>query len=566
MAKKEKRTTEKRVSDILDRMGELEDRRDDWEDDWKEITRYALPRRGDWDSETSGRGKKRAIIYDATAVNAVHTAAEGLQGYITSPTTPWFKLQAKNPQIKDHPLLRRYLQKVEAVLYDILSRSNFYDVISEVFQDGIAIGTSTLYIEQDMIEDRLVFSARHPKEIYIAENRYGRIDTVYRRVRMTAREILKRFPDGDYDDEFKANAEDAPYEEHDVIHAVFPHEDRDVYRIDSKNMKFHSVWILEGESALLRESGYDSFPYIIWRYRKNTDEWYGRGPAHEALPTILAAQNLGKTMIEAAQKSVNPPMMIPAELRARGVRLHPGALNPYDTTGQEIKKIDQMGNYPIGRDREEALQNKIKEQFNVDFFLMLSRSAGENLTATQVREMAAEKAAILGAVVGRLTSELLNPMFDRVFDLCEDAGWLPQIPPQLKQLAGAEIEIDYIGPLAIQQKQFYSTQGITKTLSQVLPLVQIKPQIADLFNWDELVLQITRSNGTPESILLDLKQVEKIREEKAKQQAQMMKAQQQMEMAKMQMDAAKKGGGQPQQRMPQRKQVPGPQRRVGAAS
>lgn len=508
---------QEKVDDLLSRMAALEEDRQPWESVWQEISDFCLPRRSgfSWDETTSDNLKPKS--FDGTATGALQLLADGLQGYLVSHSTAWFRLQTEETAAMKYSPVREYLEEMEKVFYHLLARSNFYDAIGQAFMDGASIGTCVLYIEPDQQLDTVRFSPRHPKESFLAENRQGYVDTVYRRHQMTAREIVKAFKD--IPEDFQKEAEENPYEKHKVIHAVFPREDRDVYKIDKLNKAFASLWILEDDNWLLREGGYDSFPYVVWRYRKNTDEVYGRSPAYDALTDILRSQQIGKTMLEAAQLSVNPPLNVPQEMMGR-VNLTPRGMNPYTDPQKQIFPMNLGGNYPIARDREQAIQQAIKEHFRVDFFLMLNQLAGQKMTATQVMEMQSEKAAVLGTIVGRINSELLDPLFDRVFEIAGEQGWLPPVPPELQQMAGMELDIDYIGPLAQAQKRFHATQGIQQALQQVVPLLEIFPEMRDHIDPDELGRQILVKQGMPEKIIRDGKVIQKIREAQA-QQAQM---------------------------------------------
>lgn len=518
-----KLTDNDKVKDLMQKFSYLERERTNWENEWQEIADFVNPRRAHFQWNKEDRGKRTGTkIYDGTAQGALQLLADGLLGYLVSPSSNWFKLTFENQKIADLPGARVWLEEVEKILYWLFNHSNFYEAISQIFMDGGSIGTATLYIEEDLNENGIHFSARHPKEIFAEENRYGQIDTIYRKYYMPAREAIKAFGEDKFEVSFIERAKDEPYAPVIVLHIVTPREDRDFLKIDQKNKPYASVYILEEDRKLLREGGYDTNPYVVWRWRTNTDETYGRSPAWDALSDILKAQQISKTTMKKAHQSVDPPMMYPSELTGQ-LQLDPGGRMPYRDPSRQIFPINSGSNFQISLEQEQSIQTAIKEHFRVDFFLMLSNMVGQKLTATQVVEMQAEKAAVLGAVLGRLTNELLDPTFDRVFAIAQKAGWLPPPPPALAKYAGSGLKIDYIGPLAQKQKQFINNQGLSQALGQVIPLAQYNPAIADLLNWDEVGEHLLRGSGAPEKVITTPEERQAIRTQRQQlQQAQMM--------------------------------------------
>jgi hypothetical protein len=515
------------VEQLEKRFSQLEDRREYFSTTWEEIGTYVIPRRANLDFDESRRGEKRTEeIYDSTAQQALVLLADGLQGYCTSPTTTWFNLKFENERIMEKKAVRLWIQEVERVLYGILRRSNFYETISETFMDGGSLGTATMYIEEMLERKSINFRSMHPKEIYIAENIYGQVDTVFRKFYLLNKDALKYFGEDKFDERDVKTMKDQPYEQDIYKHAVFPREDFDRGKKDAKNKPFASYYWKDNGTRLLKEGGYDENPYVVWRWRTNTEEEYGRSPAWDALSDIKRSQEMSKTITKIAQLQVEPPLNYPSEQQGQ-IQIKPRGMNPYSNPERQVFPMNIGGNYPVGRDREEAIERSIREHFKVDFFLMLSQMQQQDMTATQVMEMQGEKAAVLGAIVGRLNSELLDPIFDRCFGIAYRNGWLPQIPPEI-QGGETKLEIEYVGPLAQAQRRYYQTQGVNQALAQLLPLIEVAPNIRHRVNWDQLAKHLLVSNGMKESLINSDDEVAQIIQRERQQQQQL----QQMQMAK----------------------------------
>ena len=94
------------------------------------------------------------------------------------------------------------------------------------------------------------------------------------------------------------------------------------------------------------------------------------------------------------------------------------------------------------------------------------------------------------------------------------------------------MRIEYIGPLAQILRRNFSTQGITRSMEQVLPFVQFNPDILDNIDFDEMTAQLMIGNGMPQKVMRSKEDVQNIRMARAQAQAQQMQAERMNELAK----------------------------------
>ena len=505
-------------------MGQLEKERKNWEGVWDEIVEFVIPRRTQVERDAA-RGKRNdQSIFDGTALDSLKLLADGLQGYLISSSYKWFAMKMEDQRIEEVPAVRSWLQEVERLLYGIINRSNFYRQMHEMFMDAGSFGTAAIYSELDPGRGRVNFSTRHPKEIYLVQDNYGHITEVWRYYFMTIKQIVETFEN--VDEHYTRLLEKTPDERYPVIHCVYPREGRDVTKKDSQNKAYASQYIDVTHKKVFRSSGYDQLPYAVWRFYKNSDEVYGRSPAWNALADVKSINEVAKTNVWAAQMSVRPPLWVPEELKGR-VRFVPGGMNYYsDDPKRAIAPVMTGVNYPIGVDREDRMREAINKHFMVDFFLLIARAEKE-MTATEIREKQEEKSVVLGPTVNGLEQECLDPVIDRGFYLALEQGWLPP-PPEF--LAGAQMKIDYMGPLAQAQRRFFRSQPYRNTLQEMMPVLQVRPEVADIINWDEVAKDIMEANDMPQSAFMKPEMIRAIRQQRAQQ----MQQQQQLEaMEKM---------------------------------
>lgn len=542
-----------RARDILKRVKQASDVRDPWIPQWEDIARYFLPARDDILQTKPDGYRLGQDIFDGTAVSALQMYVDGIYGYMVSPAIQWFKLAVPDEQLNEDPEVRGWLEDTEARLYSSLRRSNFYEQVRPFLEDGIGFGTGVLYPEEDFANSKLMFSSITPAQCYLAENGYGVVDTLYRQFRQTTKQLVNKFGLGALSEHAKRLYAENPYTQIGVVHAVFPRSDRDTTKVDNQNMKWASVWIelpnqnntgtssIVADGHILHESGFEAFPYVAWRFRKSSNTPYGTSPCMEILADVMGLNEMGKTMLSAAQMSVEPPLNAPGSMEGE-VLYEPRAINYYDDPQRIVTPMNTGINYPIGVDREERRQNAVERHLRSDFFMFLS-TAEREMTATEVLERQSEKAAILGPAIGRLTSEALDKILDRVFALEMNAGRLFPPPDKLiayHQATGTAVDIDYLGPLVQAQKRHFTTVGMERGLQATAGLMELRPELGDIINWDETMEELLEAHGFPQKAINPDEIVLAIREQRQQeiQQAQQVEQAEKMSKAVKQMAEA----------------------------
>ena len=505
----------------------LQSQRSQWESHWQELADYMLPRKADITKKRTQGDKRTELLYDGTAVHAVELLASSLHGMLTSPSTPWFSMRYRDPDLQGNDAANEWLEICLDQMYQAFHRSNFQQEIHELYYDLVVFGTAAFYIEGS--DDGLRFSSRHIAEICISENQDGTVDTVYRKFKLTARAIAMQFGEKNLPREVEKDLEKEPYKEHDVVHAVFPRQNSTGRA--SKNKPIASVYYTADSRQMLSESGFDEFPFMVTRFVKDSVSTYGRSPAMNALPDTKMLNKMSETTIRAAQKQIDPPLMVPDDGFMLPVRTTPGALNFYRTgTRDRLEPLQIGANNPLGLNMEEQRRNAIRQAFFVDQLLM---SNGPAMTATEVLQRNEEKMRLLGPVLGRLQAELLQPLISRSFALLLRAGLLPAAPEELQ---GREIDIEYVSPLAKAQKMT-DLQSMLRGFEVLMQMQQVAP-VMDYLDDDKLVQYLVETAGIPARVIRSTSEVAQLRQQRAEAQAAQAQAQQEMMLAEQANKAA----------------------------
>ena len=509
------------AKNLLKRFDRLKSQRQNWESHWQEVADYMQPRKADVTKSRSKGDKRTELIFDSSPLQSVELLAASLHGMLTNPSTPWFSLRFKEDDMENEDEGKEWLESATETMYSAFNRSNFQQEIFELYHDLITFGTAAMFIEEDD-DDVLKFSTRHINEMYIAENDKGRIDTVFRKFKLSARSAIQKF--GNVSNNIAVIAKKDPYEDVEILHAVYPRSDFDPKKQDKDNMPFASIYLDASSGDELSVSGFREFPFVVPRYLKASHEIYGRSPAMTALPDVKMLNEMSKTTIKSAQKQVDPPLLVPDDGFILPVRTVPGGLNFYRSgTRDRIEPLNIGANTPLGLNMEEQRRNSIRNAFYVNQLMMQS---GPQMTATEVIQRNEEKMRLLGPVLGRLQSELLKPLIDRAFAVILRKNLFRPAP---EFLSGKDIEIEYVSPLAKAQKST-ELSSIMRAIEIMGSLSNVAP-VFDHINMDKLVRHLADIVGVPQKILKPQSELNAERQQAQAQQEQMQQMQQLQQVA-----------------------------------
>jgi len=517
-----KSPVDKKAEQVIKRFERLKSNRSNWEQVWQEVLKYVVPRKA-WVTrrrETAGE-RTDDDLYDTTARRANQVLAAGFHGNMTNPATKWFNLRLQNNELNKINEIKLWLADSENKVLDVLNSSNFNEQIHEAYVDLGSVGTAVLLEEEDDV-DIIRFTAVFIEEVVIDEDANGRIRTVYRKFKMSAKAAFDLWGEeraGPKTLELMKN--DKWDEKVTFLHGVQEREYRNPNSSRSVDMPFESVHVEVDSRMVIAEGGFNEFPYMVTRFNKVAGDVYGYSPGVILLPDIKMVNAMAKTLLKAAQKIVDPPLVMPHDGFLLPLKTIPGGIN-YKLTGSKDDKIEPLetkGNIPVGRDMLNDYRTAIHNGYFTDLFMLLADR--KNMTATEVQERVAEKMVMLGPVIGRMQSEMLDPIISRTFGILLRQGVLLPPPPALE---GRELVIEYVSPLALAQRREAVT-SVSSLLQMAAGVAQFIPDVIDKIDGDRVIDEAAEIFGVSPEIIRDGKQVAEIREQRAKQQQEMQQLQ-----------------------------------------
>ena len=505
-----------RLPDLVRRYQALLRRRAPWDTAWQSLADHFLPTRcrlqPEADAAEQGPLLNRRLV-DATGILAMRTLAAGLQGGLTSPARPWFRLSLDDADLARQRPVQAWLDEVAARMRAVFHRSNFYNAMHTIYGELGAFGTAFVFELAD-VRGGFRFLPLCAGEYVLDCDAARRVDTVFRRTAMTLRQLLQAFGPAALPESLRRQAAVQPDARHNVIQAVYPRTERNPALLTARHMPVASVYWLEGREGQghpLRQSGFRSFPGFGPRWDVAGNDVYGRSPAMDALPDCRMLQQMGVTTLKAIHKAVDPPMSVAAGLRSVGLDLTPGGINYVDSApGQSPQAATPLlqvnPDLATARKAMEAVQNQIRNGLYNDLFKLILEGRSR-VTASEIAAREEEKLVLIGPVLERLHDELFIPLMDRTFLCMAELDMLPPCPPEL---TGRRLKVEFVSLLAQAQK-LVGVSATGQYLALTLKASAAWPEALDALNVDRLLDSYADSLGLPVSLSRPLEERKQLR-------------------------------------------------------
>lgn len=514
-----------------------------WRDTWwiqnySDLARFILPRRSIWLTQSAGglpspnsmtRGLEiNENILDPTATFAARICSGGLMSGLCSPSRPWFKIIPAMRGVTIDDEARIWLDAVEDIVYTVLARSNFYNAFSQECEDIVIYGTAVNIIYED---EKDIIRCYTPcvGEYYLGSGATMRVDCLNRAFVMTIAQMVDFFGlDNCPPDIQKLWKEKggALTTERLVAHSIEPNfaVGSGVGRVKGDFAWREVYWVYgAGGKFPLAIRGYMEAPFSASRWSTQSNDAYGRSPGMDILPDVMQLQVETARKAEGIEKGIRPPLIAQSSLKNYPSSQLPGHVTYLDdiSPGKGMRSIyDQQFELQYISTDLALIQQRIKAGLYNDLFLAILQGSDDRETATSVRAKVVEKMQIIGPVVEGLISESLQPKLRRIFAILKRKG---MIPPPPKSLQNVPMDIDFVSVLALAQKAA-STTGIEGLVKMSLELAQIKPEVLDNIDSDEMIQEYNNLLGNKQKILKGPKSVAQIRQQRQQEQEKMQQA------------------------------------------
>lgn len=474
-----------------------------------DIADYLCPTLPQFASTDVNLGDRRSTrIVDSTASLYAQTEQAGMMTGITSPSRPWFKLAVRDTRKTQSAAAKKALADTNQLMLTTLLLSNFYTEMMPFYENAIHFGTSVLCVEEDLTGKVIKFRTLPTGSFRLMDGPDGKVNALCFTFRYTVRNLLTEFAttdtNGDIDwsnfsKHVKQCVENQAYDEViEVRQVVCPNPDYMPGAKLAKDKKFWSYYYEVGENTrqqedvFLKKSGYDLFPFLAFRWKRNPGDIYATNcPAIMALSDVKQLQAMEETKLIVNELQAKPPTIAPSSLEAKGVNAFPGGITYVDETNQgglrplyEFKP--NLADHEVSTAR---IRDRLARAFHVHLFQTISQAdelQTGKMTATEVRAREQESMRQLGPVLEQLNDSVFAPLIDILFEYLHKQGLLPQFPPEMQ---GEDLKIEYISIMA-QAQLLEGLVSNERFLGIVQQVAQFDNQVLDVVNSDSIIRDV----------------------------------------------------------------------------
>lgn len=505
---------------------------------WSEIAEHNLPGsvrvRDNGRKDVAATAGQSLEVVNSIGVIACRTLASGMMSGLTSPARIWFALAIPDTDRMRFGPVKSWLHKVQEAMFRQFARSNLYQVLPLLYAHLGAFGVACALLEKD-VQDLIRFYLWTPGTYFLANSGRLTVDTAYRRLSLTVAQLVQQFGQENCSRRVQQLWAQKQYDQDiEVIRAIEPNMERAHGKLDRSGAAVLSDWFEPGSGderdKYLRRSFYRQSPILAPRWGAIGEDVYSRSPGFDALPDSRMVQQYERRNGQVVDYLAAPPVASSAQLQ--GAYPMPGEVLkvPFSGTQNAIQTIHQTQPAAITAidTRVQRLENRINEIWFANLWLMLSQD-DRNMrpTAREVAERHEEKLLQLGPTLVRVYNELLDPTIERTFALMVEASmpfWQrqedgPFFPPPPEELAGQDLRVEYISPLALAQRLV----GITsdeRLAGFVGNIAAVKPDIIDKVDWDRMVEGYAERTSANPDVVVPQDKVEQIRGRRSQQQQQ----------------------------------------------
>ena len=461
--------------------------------------------------KTPDTGKYR---YDNTAQTASSLAADGIEGYAFGRQNPWFTLALEN-QDPGQKAQQQYLQIVQKQQYKQLNRSSFYDEGRLLIRSLLDFGTGIMMRTENVEAEMPVYRTLNIFRTLIAENQFGDVDVIIRDFFLSPQAAAAEYGLENLTETVQEQHRMNKIDRSTYSEFIYPNGRYDV-DIERNGKAYISIHTSEEDNGMtvLRVDGYETKPFFTARYTRSYDggAWGEDSPGILQLSNIKELNSAVRDRRKVSQRKANPQIKATEGMYGK-IQNKPDGVT-YVPSGNDFTIMDTKADLSAIDQDINDWRDAINTAYHTDFFLILTQNVDRQKTATETQGLQGEKAAILSAFFSRLGYEFLEPLLEDLYSIEVDNG---RIPPAPAHMQGQPVQIDYISPLYMMQRQYLILNSTKQAINEIYTLARMQLELTgrqdllDNLDFDKQVQHIVDAYNMDEDVVREKIAVQKIR-------------------------------------------------------
>lgn len=492
---------------------------------WQEICDNFYPENAEY-TRTRTLGEDFAANLDTSYPMLVRRdLGDSLSSMLRPAGQEWFAIELEEGQDDLDQAGRDWLQWATRVqrraMYD--RASQFTRATKQGDHDFASIGQCVISSELNQDKTGLLFRCWPVRDTAWCDNAGGLTDTVHRKWKPSARDLVRRFPQG-VSEAVRRRAEKEPYAMIDVRHCVVP---SDYYEIPGQRRArtpFVSVYVEAESGQIIEEIPSWSLIYTIPRWRPYACSQYGYSPATTtALADARLIQAITRTLLEAGERATNPPMIGVADAIKSDLELFPGGFTHVDAKyderlGEVLRPLvmDKSG-IPFGMDMAQDIRGMIRSAFYLDKLTMPALGTRQ-MTAFEVGQIVQENIRQVMPLFEPMEADYNGSLCEETFNLLMRNGAFGSPDNIPESLQGRRTRFQFTSPLTEATERAKATK-FAEGMGLVGQAAQFDPGLAIEIDARQALRDSLNGIGVPARWLRETKDVDAILAQRAQAQA-----------------------------------------------
>jgi hypothetical protein len=391
----------------------------------------------------------------------------------------WFKIVPRDPRLRRILSVQQYLDMRTEMTRQLLKdrRSNFANAARSGDHDWATFGNAVTSVEGRSDGLGLRFRTWHLKDCAWRENYDGEVDTFYRRIKVTVRNLCAQGKSKQWDIPAKITEKLSkhPDEKVEIYHILVP----SIEYMPNKRVAagWFSVYLCPEHKWELSAKPEFVFNYSVSRWFRLDSSPYGLSPCTIiALPDGRTLQTMTWSVIEAGEKAVEPPLVAQAEAIVGGVDIRSGMITWVDQryderTGEAVRALEMGGSPEFGEALRAGITGNLKDAFYLSKLFMPQNNP--QMTAEEVQRRHEEFLRVAQPVIAPAETERNAGLLDIAVEMALRMGLWGPLDEMPRELKGRDTEYMFDNPLQDAQRQsksfaFNTSMGIVAAAKQYL--------------------------------------------------------------------------------------------------
>lgn len=493
------------VEDLIQRGDRLFGKRGNLLSLWQDTADHIYVERADFTTKRSIGDDFADHLTDGFGIRARQELANAIGGMLRPPGQAWFKPQPKAFDPGDEPqqvreLMERIGARQRKFMYE--NAAKFTRATKEADNDYVSFGNAVITVEPvfDPFNPHLMYRAWHLRDCAWCENSFGVIDEMHRRWKPTINDLMGLFP-GKLSPKLAAVDPKERYREIECRHIVMPVERYDEAKYRGRPFKFVHIYLDVENKHTIETTPTRSARFVIPRWQTVSDSQYGYSQAAVAvMPDVRMLQDMARTILEAGEKAVDPPLVATSEVVNGNIDFAAGGLTWVDAAyderlGAAIRPLANDRSFlPITLD----MQREVREQVAAAMMLnklTLPPSENGDMTAYEVQERVREYVRAATPLFEPIEADYNGALCEETFNVLMEVGAFGRTdewPQELQDGVGFVFENPFTA--ANKQEALAQFQAVGGALAQQ---VEYDPDAIAELDTAQMFRDAVKATGAP---------------------------------------------------------------------